>query len=572
MFGVNTSTGGATAISGGSVTTTGPGAYAIVVGGGGSTTITGTTVAATANGGGGLSVDGGSTLTAAGMTVTTQGGYDPASGRHAYGLYNGPSGTVTSGGAAEISNSTISTLGEGMHGVVTGAGGTTALAGTNVSTVGRERWRPCLRRRLHQHQRRLDRDRGAERLWRQRRWRGLPDRPLVSDDRDLWRRRDRAATGSAGTITATGPLDIRTKSPSAAAVALQGDGATIAATGGGTIAAAGTAIAFLGGTGQSATFDNFKIGALSGDLVFADPSIATLNFNAVTANASTGNLLDATAGSAIAFNANASMLTGAIVTDAASTTSVNLTNGTTWNLHRLLGRLQSEPRPQHHRLRSAGRERRLFKTLTVNNYVGNGANIAMNVALGGSGSAGDRIIVDGGKGDRLDASDDQECRRRRRTDVGRRHPDRHGDQRRGHRGERLFARQHPDRGRLQVLARLIGRCLVSGFLADRDGGGPDELDQQCRQGPAVPDDHQPGAGAPFFLAQRSRFRVRAAGAGSLRSARSRLEHAAFWRNQGFPNQGRIAFQSPCWVWRPAWMTAAYSLDLRERSACPQGGG
>ena len=128
------------------------------------------------------------------MTVTTQGGYDPASGRHAYGLYNGPSGTVTSGGAAEISNSTISTLGEGMHGVVTGAGGTTALAGTNVSTVGaRACSRPCLRRRRHEHQRRLDRDRGAERLWRQRRWRQLPDRPLVSDDRDLWRRRDRAA-------------------------------------------------------------------------------------------------------------------------------------------------------------------------------------------------------------------------------------------------------------------------------------------------------------------------------------------------------------------------------------------
>ncbi len=37
-----------------------------------------------------------------------------------------------------------------------------------------------------------------------------------------------------------------------------------------------------------------------------------------------------------------------------------------------------------------------FKTLTVNNYVGSGANITMNAALGGSTQASDQIIVNGG--------------------------------------------------------------------------------------------------------------------------------------------------------------------------------
>jgi Autochaperone Domain Type 1 len=207
---------------------------------------------------------------------------------------------------------------------------------------------------------------------------------------------DRAASGGAGTISASGTLNIQTKNASAAAIALQGDGAAINATGGGTIAAAGTAIAFLGGTGQSATFDNFAIGNLSGDLVFADPSIATLNLNNTIANAGNNNLLNATAGSAFALNANASMLTGAIRTDAASTTNVNLTNNTAWSLtassnvtnlnvtHSII--VFAPP--------GAGGA---FKTLTVNNYAGNGANITMNVALSGSNSASDQIIVNSGK-------------------------------------------------------------------------------------------------------------------------------------------------------------------------------
>ena len=60
-------------------------------------------------------------------------------------------------------------------------------------------------------------------------------------------------------------------------------------------------------------------------LIFADPSVSTVNFNNTTANAGANNLLDATNGSAITLNANASALTGAIQTDSDLDNRVNLT-------------------------------------------------------------------------------------------------------------------------------------------------------------------------------------------------------------------------------------------------------
>jgi hypothetical protein len=464
--GVVTSTGGTTTISGGSVTTSGVGAYAIAVNGGGAVTLNGTTISTTANGSGGFSVEGaGSTLTASGVSVTTQGAFDPISGDHSYGLYNGPSGTITSGGAATLTDTTISTQGADMHGVVTGAGGSTTLIGTNLSTAGpgangvftnaggvtninggsvntagqdahalfvtglgsqgnlggagtfattgagaigfyaalggaisatastmitiATSGGVSLATGLGAYGVNADGVGSSIKL-------GSATIMTSGAGATGLYASDRAASGAAGTISAIGRLNVQTKNASAAAVALQGNGATIAATGGGTISAAGTAIAFLGGTGQSATFDNFAIGNLSGDLVFADPSIATLNFNNTTANAGNNNLLNATAGSAFTLNANASMLTGAIRTDATSTTNVDLTNNTTWNL--IAASTVTNLNVTHSIIvfappGAAG----AFKTLTVNNYAGNGANITMNVALSGANSASDQIIINGGK-------------------------------------------------------------------------------------------------------------------------------------------------------------------------------
>ena len=143
---------------------------------------------------------------------------------------------------------------------------------------------------------------------------------------------DASASGGAGSISTTGTLNVSTANPAAATIGLQGNGASILAAGGGKIASTGDAIEFLGGTNQTATFDSFDFSTQTGDIVFADPSIATVTFNNSTLNAGTCYLLDATGGSAITFNASASTLTGAMATDAVSKSNVNLTNGTTWNL------------------------------------------------------------------------------------------------------------------------------------------------------------------------------------------------------------------------------------------------
>ena len=206
---------------------------------------------------------------------------------------------------------------------------------------------------------------------------------------------DASASGVAGSISATGALNVTTTNPAAAAIGLQGNGASILATGGGMIASAGDAIEFLGGTNQTATFDSFNISTPAGDIVFADPSIATITFNNSTVDAGTGHLLDATGGSVITFNASASTLTGAMATDAVSKSNVNLTNGTVWNL----------TGPSNVRSLAVTNSAIVFappgaggsfKTLTVNNYVGSGANIVLNTALGGSSSPTDRIVVSGG--------------------------------------------------------------------------------------------------------------------------------------------------------------------------------
>ena len=143
---------------------------------------------------------------------------------------------------------------------------------------------------------------------------------------------DAFSSGAAGSITVAGTLALKTTNAAAAAIALQGNGASIVATGGGSINAAGDAIDFLAGNNQVATFDNFTIANATGNLIFADPSVSTVNFNNTTANAGLNNLLDATNGSMITLNASASTLTGAIQTDPASTSIVNLMNGSVWKM------------------------------------------------------------------------------------------------------------------------------------------------------------------------------------------------------------------------------------------------
>jgi hypothetical protein len=198
-----------------------------------------------------------------------------------------------------------------------------------------------------------------------------------------------------GSIVATGTLNISTTNASAAAVALQGDGASFVATGGGSIVSAGDAIVFLGGSNQTVTFDNFTITNQTGDLVFAGPSVATVNFNDTTAKAGSGALLDATAGSSITLNANASTLTGAIQTDSTSASTLNLTSGSTWTMTGSSTVSNLAATNSAIVFFSPPGSNGPFKTLTVNNYTGSNAKITMNAALG-TGS-GDQIVINGGK-------------------------------------------------------------------------------------------------------------------------------------------------------------------------------
>ena len=435
--------GGTITFAGGSITTTGASADAVASDGAGSSIALsgGTTILTTNNGSAGLVVVGsGAAATATGIAITTHGDEDTSDGFIPAGAYNGQDAAdgFPSGGTMHLTNTVILTTGSNAPGIDTNSGGVTTISGGSVDTTGQDAHALFVtgsgsKANLDGAGSFSTAGAGAIGLAANQGGvisatgsisvttaggvspaTGFPAAGVAADGAGSAINlaaanittsgpgafglvaSDVLASGAAGTITATGTLNVQTKDPSAAAVALQGNGATITATGGGTITAAGNAIAFMGGTGQTATFDGFSIANLSGDLVFADPSTATLNFNATTANAGNNNLLNATGGSAITLNASASMLTGAIRTDAASVSNVNLTNNTTWTLtapstvtnlnvtHSII--LFAPPG-------SGG----AFKTLTVTNYAGNGANIAMNVALGGSGSAGDQIIINGGK-------------------------------------------------------------------------------------------------------------------------------------------------------------------------------
>ena len=144
------------------------------------------------------------------------------------------------------------------------------------------------------------------RQWRRRGRRRRKGQARRGDDRDVGpgrlrahRRATRRRAGPPARSRSTGALNIRRPTPPRRRSGFRATARPFSPTGGGTITSAGNAIEFLGGSGQTATFDNFTINNLSGDLVFADPSTATVNFNSTTANAGSNNLLNATNGSAI---------------------------------------------------------------------------------------------------------------------------------------------------------------------------------------------------------------------------------------------------------------------------------
>ena len=365
--------------SGATSTTTGLVAYGVNANGLGSTVTLGvaTTVTTTGTGANGLDAYGlyannGGLINTTGtptVTVTTNG--TSANGVYATGTAPSPSttpSTITLGGVALITTHGDSAAGvqADLGGQVTLSGGSTATPNT-VTTTGN----------------------GSIGLY------ALTGGVITTEAPTSITVSGATSTGvqaTTGTVTATGTLNVTTSQASSVAFALSGTAPSIVASGGGTVSAAGNAINFIGATSAVATFDNFHITSASGDLIFADPSTATINFTGTTATANGGNLLNATNGSAIAFNANASTLTGAIQTDATSTTNVSLTNNTNWTmtgsstlttLNLTNSSVVFSP--------SGG-----FKTLTVGSLVGGtGANVTLNTQLAGAQNT-DQIIINGG--------------------------------------------------------------------------------------------------------------------------------------------------------------------------------
>jgi hypothetical protein len=129
--------GATAAFSGGSISTAGNGAYAVVANSGGLVKVAGTTIGTTGDGSGGLGINGaGSEIDATGVTITTTGAFDPVSTQHSYGVYNGPYGDFTSGGVAKLTDTSISTQGVEMFGVLTNTGGATTILGGSIATSG----------------------------------------------------------------------------------------------------------------------------------------------------------------------------------------------------------------------------------------------------------------------------------------------------------------------------------------------------------------------------------------------------------------------------------------------------
>ena len=600
MHGVVTALGGATTILGGSVTTHGDGAVAVLSENGGTTTVgssangpaqlstqgtgayvavattggklalSGLDIATSADGSGGLAVTGsGSQLDATGVTVATSGGFDSVSGQYAYAAYNGAFGASTSGGVLNLANSSLSTQGDRMAAVFTGAGGSTSMTGSSAATAGTDAVAfevvgPGAGAVLSGTNNLTTTGDGGIGLYATSggkvaapngqtnistsgaisestgmsafgvfadgpgasiqlagatitttgddavglyagsstgstgggsiavtgplsvktggafadgAWASMPGAAIAlggpstfvingdsafgldatdggaiaangplsitnngtngggvqaygpgsavtlhgttnvatngPDSTGLFAAYGGAlsllgpttvavngansvgALASSASITASGQLNVTTLDASSAAFTLTGGSPTITATGGGTVTAAGTAVSFHNASNAIATFDNFTFNGGAGDLIFVDPSFATLNFNNTIANAGSGALLNVTQGSVFTLNANASLLTGSIQTSPTSTTNVNLTNGSVWTMTG--SSFVSNLAVTRSGVVFAPAGGTTFNTLTVNNWIGSGASLTMNAQLGGAGSTADQLVINGGK-------------------------------------------------------------------------------------------------------------------------------------------------------------------------------
>jgi type V secretory pathway adhesin AidA len=149
----------------------------------------------------------------------------------------------------------------------------------------------------------------------------------------------------------------------------------------------------LAGTQVSSAADAFAVQGGTANIATTNASV--IGNNGVLLSASQNGGVPAV----VTITANSSELTGAILTDTVSTSTVTLGAGTTWNMsgNSNVTNLTNNdstiniPAPTGDPTQLSS-----YKTLTTVNYTGAGGKILLNTFLGGDGSPSDRLIISGG--------------------------------------------------------------------------------------------------------------------------------------------------------------------------------
>ena len=224
-----------------------------------------------------------------------------------------------------------------------------------------------------------------------------------------------ATSGTPSTITAT---NVTIVTNGASSSGLESDSGGVIVVNGGSVTtnnpqAAGLVTAlnqFSSAQGEAATSsitaNNVTVHA-AGDGIQAYGGTGVVNLTGSTVTAGSGivyNVGENPGGGAYSaanatLNADSSTLTGAMITDAVSTSTVSLSSNTLWtmtgnsNVTNLTNNASTitftSPTGDPTVLAS-------YKTLTTNNYVGQGGTIRLNTYLGADGSPSDLLIINGG--------------------------------------------------------------------------------------------------------------------------------------------------------------------------------
>jgi outer membrane autotransporter protein len=206
------------------------------------------------------------------------------------------------------------------------------------------------------------------------------------------------ATGAGSSITGSGvTVNVSSNGGNARGGFLQ-NGATIALSGGSVTTSGGAgSYGFLfqapAGVTNTLGLDGTAVTSAS-DAFAVQGGSATIITTDATAIGNNGIVLSAANNSLVTMTNNHSTLTGAMLTDASSTSNVTLGGGTTWNMTASSNVTNLTNNDSD--IISTPPASSAFKTLTVMNYTGTGGTITLNTFLGADNSPSDRLIVSGG--------------------------------------------------------------------------------------------------------------------------------------------------------------------------------